>query len=166
MNQSSKHAGNIVLIRGAALWLLVALVLAWCLVFMKLELPFIKYIFKDFNRLLQGHIDFLLMSSLIFGFYAAKVPLPWYVCWSIVIGAFTNSSLFLMMSIFPVLDTPAEGIFPMIFRLITMISVLITTYGFGMGAIIIYRSTFEDFTSPKEALNKSPLLNNNSAELT
>jgi hypothetical protein len=72
MYQNSKHAGNIVLLRGATLWLLVALVLAWCLVFMKLELPFIKMIFKDFDRLLQGHLDFLLMSALIFGFYAAK----------------------------------------------------------------------------------------------
>lgn len=141
MYQNSKHAGNIVLLRGATLWLLVALVLAWCLVFMKLELPFIKYIFKDFKRLLQGHIDFLLMSSLIFGFYAAKVPLPWHVCWSMVIGAFTNSSLFLMQSMFPVLNAPSEGVFSMAFRVFLMISITITTYGFGRGAIIIFRST-------------------------
>ncbi|MBS3953679.1 MAG: hypothetical protein CTY34_00535 [Methylobacter sp.] len=141
MYQNSKHAGNIVLLRGAALWLLVALVLAWCLVFMKLELPFIKMIFKDFHRLLQGHLDFLLMSALIFGFYAAKVPLPRHVQWSMVIGAFTNSSLFLMQSIFPVLEKPAEGIFSMTFRVFLMMSIAITTYGFGMGAIIIFRST-------------------------
>jgi hypothetical protein len=44
---------------------------------------------------------------LILGFYAAKVPLPWHIQWSMVIGAFTNSSLFLMQSMFPVLETTA-----------------------------------------------------------
>lgn len=144
MYQNTKHAGNIVLLRGAALWLLVALVLAWCLVFMKLELSFIKMIFKDFDRLLQGHLDFLLMSALIFGFYAAKVPLPWHVRWSMVIGAFTNSSLFLMQSMFPVLNAPADELFSMAFRVFLMTSISVTTYGFGMGAIIIFRSTFGD----------------------
>ncbi|MEQ1531220.1 MAG: hypothetical protein ABL925_18030 [Methylococcales bacterium] len=147
MYQNSKHAGNIVLLRGATLWLLVALVLAWCLVFMKLELPFIKMIFKDFDRLLQGHLDFLLMSALIFGFYAAKVPLPWHVRWSMVIGAFTNSSLFLMQSMFPVLNTPSEEAFSTAFRVFLMISITVTTYGFGMGAIIIFRSTLGATTS-------------------
>jgi hypothetical protein len=144
MNQNDKHAGNLILIQGAALWLLVALVLAWCLVFMKLDMPFINVIFKDFNRLLQGHIDFLLMSALIFGFYAAKVPLPWHVCWAMVVGAFTNSSLFILMSIFPSLSMPEEGFFKMVFGLFTMISVVITSYGFGRGAFIIFKSVSEE----------------------
>lgn len=139
-NHNDRYAGNLVLIQGAALWLLVALALAWCLVFMKLDLPFIKAIFKDFNRLLQAHIDFLLMSALIFGFYAAKVPLPWHVCWAMVVGAFTNSSLFLFMSVFPSLSTPEEGFFKALFGLFTMISVVITSYGFGRGAFIIFKS--------------------------
>lgn len=149
MYQDSKHAGNIVLLRGATLWLLVALILAWCLVFMKLELPLVKMIFKDFHRLLQGHIDFLLMSALLFGFYAAKVPLPlpWHVRWSMVIGAFTNSSLFLMQSMFPVLETPSDGVFPVAFRIFLMISITTATYGFGRGAIIIFRSTLETTSS-------------------
>jgi hypothetical protein len=147
MYQNSKHAGNMVLLRGATLWLLVALVLAWCLVFMKLEVTIIKMIFKDFHRLLQGHIDFLLMSALILGFYAAKAPLPWHIQWSMVIGAFTNSSLFLMQSMFPVLEAPSEGIFSMAFRIFLMLSLTITTYGFGMGAIIIFRSTLKTTSS-------------------
>lgn len=140
MNKNDKHAGNLVLIQGAALWLMVALVLAWCLVFMKLDLSFIKAIFKDFNRLLQGHIDFLLMSALMFGFYAAKIPFPWHVNWAIVVGACTNSSLFLLMSIFPSLSTPEEGFFKALFGLLTMASVIVTSYGFGRGAFIIYQS--------------------------
>lgn len=148
MNQNTRHTGNVLLLRGATLWLLMALVLAWCLVATSLGVPFITIIFKGFNRLLQAHIDFLLMSALIFGVYSAKVPLPWHVCWLIVIGAFTNSSMFLFMSIFPVLfdakaeDFAPEGIFPILFHLYLFASISITTYGFGMAAIIIFRSTF------------------------
>lgn len=148
MNDADKYAGNIVLLRGACLWLLTALLLAWCLVGMGLGVPAVTAVFKDFTRLLQGHIDFLLMSALIFGIYAAKVPLSWHVRWSMVVGAFTNSSLFLLMSIFPVMldakaqDFAPEGLFPMLFRLYLFASLCITTYGFGMGSITIFRSTF------------------------
>jgi hypothetical protein len=143
MNQHSQLAGNAILLKGAALWLLLALVLAWCLVFMKLKLPFIIIIFKDFDRLLQGHLDFLLMSALLFGFYSAKVPLPWHVRWSMVIGAFTNSSLFVMQSVFPVLSAPSEEAFSVAFRIYLAISISITTYGFGRGAFVIFRSSLE-----------------------
>jgi len=152
MNQDSRHSGNVILLRGAALWLLMALFL----VATSFDLPFVTMIFKDFHRLLQAHIDFLLMSALIFGVYSAKVPLPWHVCWPMVIGAFTNSSMFLFMSMFPtLLDAKAdnfapEGIFPMLFHSFTSISV--TTYGFGMAAIIILRSTFA--TSQKNLISE------------
>jgi hypothetical protein len=33
------------------------------------------------------------MTALIFGFYATKFELPWYVRWAMVVGAFTNSRL-------------------------------------------------------------------------
>jgi hypothetical protein len=145
MNQSPHNAPNIVLLRGAALWLLMALVLAWCMVGLGLGVPFLKAIFLGKQtRLLQAHIDFLLMTALILGFYAARIPLHWSVRWAMVIGAFANSSLFLLESIFPVLDTPvpAEGLFPMIFRLYVFGSILTTTYGFGAAAITVFWSTF------------------------
>jgi len=146
MDQHSQNTPNIVLLRGAALWLLMALLLAWCLVGLGLGVPLVKAIFAGKQtRLLQAHIDFLLMTALILGFYAAKVPLHWTVRWAMVIGAFGNSSLFLMQSIFPVLDPssgPAEGLFPLIFRLYTFASVTTTTYGFGAAAITAFWSTF------------------------
>jgi hypothetical protein len=102
MNQSPHNAPNIVLLRGAALWLLMALVLAWCVVGLGLGVPFLKAIFLGKQtRLLQAHIDFLLMTALILGFYAARVPLHWSVRWAMVISAFGNSSLFLLQSIGP-----------------------------------------------------------------
>ncbi len=142
-----RHSGNIVLLRGAALWLLVALILAWCLVGWGIGVPIIKSIFESFERLLQAHIDFLLMTALIFGIYTAKVPLPWHVRWSIVVGAFTNSSLFLFMSVFPILETQVGGLLMGVFKLFPFASIIVTTYGFGMGAVIIFRSTFEESQS-------------------
>ena len=150
MNQPSKHAGNLVMLRGACLWILMALLLAWCLVGLYNNIEFLKAIFPgSTTRVLQAHLDFLIMSALILGFYAAKVSLPWHVRWAMVIGAFTNSSLFLMYAIFPVLDPLHEafnpvGLGPSIFNIYLYTSLLITSYGFGKGAVIILKSTFSD----------------------
>ncbi|MDD2800639.1 MAG: hypothetical protein PHE96_04200 [Methylococcales bacterium] len=146
MHQELKHAGNVVLLRGAALWLLIALILAWCMVGVNFDLKLLKVIFSGKPaRLLQAHLDLLIMSALIFGFYAAKVTLPWHVRWAMVVGAFTNSSLFLLMAIFPVLDKPEpdQSIFSAVFLVYTFASLVTTSYGFGKGAVIVLRSTFK-----------------------
>ena len=137
-----KHAGNVVLLRGAALWLIVALILAWCLVAYAIGVPFIQALFDSYDRLLQAHISFLLIAALIFGMYAARVPLSWHVRWSIVVGAFTNSSLFLILSTFSFLEIEDEGFIARTFQFFMFASMVVTTYGFGMGAITILRSTF------------------------
>lgn len=151
--QDTKHSGNVVLLRGATLWIVVALILAWCMVGLYNKVPYLDLIFAGkFSRLLQAHIDFLLMSALILGFYAAKVPLPWHVRWAMVVGAFTNSSLFLLQSIFPALDptladqVPSIGIWSQVFESYLFASLITTSYGFGRGAMIIFRSTFENNT--------------------
>ena len=145
MKPSTQNAPNTVLLRGAALWLLMALLLAWCLVGVALGVPFVKAIFAGKQtRLLQSHIDFLLMTALILGIYAARIPLHWTVRWAMVTGAFGNSSLFLLEAIFPVLEpsAAAEGLFPAIFHLYTFASILTTTYGFGGAAITVLWSSF------------------------
>ena len=85
------------------------------------------------TRLLQAHIDFLLMTALILGFYAARIPLHWSVRWAMVIGAFGNSSIFLLESIFPVLESadPADGSLLAIFQFYAMGSISTTTYDSG-----------------------------------
>ncbi|WP_020564476.1 hypothetical protein [Methylosarcina fibrata] len=150
MMQDIKHSGNVLLLRGAALWILMALLLAWCMVGLYNKVPYLDLIFAGkFTRLMQAHIDFLLMSALILGFYAAKVPLPWHVRWAMVVGAFTNSSLFLLQAIFPALDpttagqTPLIGIWSQVFEIYLFASLITTSYGFGKGAVIIFRSTFQ-----------------------
>lgn len=145
VGMTHRFGPNIVLLRGAALWLLIALLLAWCLVGLAFEVPIMKAIFAGKKtRLLQAHIDFLLMTALILGFYATKIPFHWTVRWSMVVGAFTNSSLFLLQSIFPALDAtpPAEGLFPLVFRLYLMASLSIATYGFAGAAVTTLFATF------------------------
>lgn len=146
MQNDTRRDPNLILIRGACLWLLMALLLAWCMVALNFNVPPFKLIFAGkFTRLLQAHIDFLLMTALILGFYAAKVPLPWHVRWAMVIGAFTNSSLFLLMAIFPSLDD--HTIPPLfIFQIYLFASLLMTSYGFGKASVIVLKSTFKPNT--------------------
>lgn len=133
---------NIVLLRGACLWLVMALILAWCMVAIFFNVsPFPTIFAGKFSRLLQAHIDFLLMTALILGFYAAKVTLPWHVKWAMVIGAFTNSSLFLLQAIFPGLDNPDIQP-PLLFTFYLFASLLTTSYGFGKASVIVLKSTF------------------------
>jgi len=152
---NSTHTGNVVLLRGACLWLLMALLLAWSLVGLYNQVDFFQAVFPGKpTRVLQAHIDFLLMSALILGFYAAKVGLAWHVRWAMVIGAFTNSSLFLIYAMFPVLDplsetfTPA-GLWSGVFNFYLYSSLLITSYGFGKGAVIIFKSTLANDVDEK-----------------
>lgn len=139
-NEFEQH--NIVLLRGACLWLITALLLAWCMVALYLDITIFKSIFQGkFSRLLQAHLDFLIMTALILGFYAARVRLPWHVRWAMVIGAFTNSSLFLLQAMFPLLDNP-EIPQPLLFKIYLYSSLLTTSYGFGKAAVIVLKSTF------------------------
>ena len=135
MEQRSTDTEHHMLLTGAALWLLMALILAWCMVGLNFGVTPLKAVFVGkFTRLLQAHIDFLLMTALILGIAATRVRLPWTVRWAMVIGAFTNSSLFLLMSIFPSLDNPQLPP-PMLFTVYLFASLMTTTYGFGRAAI-------------------------------
>ncbi len=147
MSKQLDPPGNIVLLRGACLWLLVALVLAWCMVGLFVGVPHLDSIFSGkFSRLLQGHIDFLLMTALILGVYSTKTSLPWHVRWAMVVGAFTNSSLFVLLAIFPAIDspTPPSGFFPGLYKVYLYSSLVLTSYGFGKAAVLILLSTFEE----------------------
>lgn len=140
---------NLVLIRGACLWILMALILAWCLVGLYNQIGFLETLFPGKTmRVLQAHIDFLLMSALILGFYAARVGLPWHVRWAMVVGAFTNSSLFLFYAIFPTLDPATEiyapdGVWFNLFDVYLYSSLIITSYGFGKGAVLVFRNSLD-----------------------
>ena len=60
MGNGIEHNGNVVLIRGACLWILMALILAWSLVGLYNQIGFLEALFPGkITRVLQAHIDFL-----------------------------------------------------------------------------------------------------------
>ena len=147
MQGDDKHAGNVILLQFACLGILAALALAWCLVGLGFDIPPFHTIFPGkYHRLVQAHLDFLIMSALILGFYGARAPLPWHVRWAMGVGAFTNSSLFLLMALFPGLDpaTPAAGPFATLYLAYTLFSITLTSYGFGKGAVTVLKWTLRE----------------------
>lgn len=137
--------GNVILLRGACLWLIAALILAWCIVGLAFGVPFFKGIFPGkYTRVVQAHLDLLVMTALILGIYATRTALPWHVRWAIVIGAFTNSSLFALQAMFPSLDsaTPPVGFWASAFQLFLFASLVTTSYGFGRAAALVLKSTW------------------------
>ncbi len=145
MRELAESGSNIVLLRGACLWIVLTLGLAWCLVGLGYEVAAVEALFPGkFTRVLQAHIDFLLMSALLLGFYATGVRLPPPTAWAMVIGAFTNSSLFLLMAMFPVLDyatNPAPHWAQPLYECYLFASLSLTTYGFATAAITVFRRT-------------------------
>jgi hypothetical protein len=132
---NDKHAGNVILLRTASLSLLIALILAWCLTFtIPIKIPFFLNIFVDTDALLSAHLDFLMMTMLLLGFYASKITLPKHVLWPMAIGSIGNPTLFLFGAI---------GLEAPIIMLIVLISISLTTYGYGMAAIKVLRYSFK-----------------------
>jgi len=137
MVEQDRHAGNVILLRLACISLLIALVLAWCLAGTHaITLPIALALFKAPDKLLSAHLDFLMMTMLLLGFYAAKVPLPVYVRWPMAIGSIGNPTAFLIGAILPGVEHPLTGLF-------IMTSIRLTTFGYGMAAIKVFRSSLK-----------------------
>jgi len=138
MSNLDKHAGNVLLLRVGMISLLIALVLAWGLIFtVALRLDFALAIIHHTDKLLSAHLDFLMMTMLLFGFYCVKAPLPAYVRWPMAIGSITNPGCFLIEALHA--THPPAWFMPF-----AMTSVTLTTIGYGMGAILLLRWTLRD----------------------
>jgi hypothetical protein len=136
MAEDDRHAGNVILLRVACVSLLIALVLAWCLVGTHaMKLPAALELFKAPDKLLSAHLDFLMMTMLLLGFYAAKVPLAIYVRIPMAIGSITNPASFLIEAV-GIENGPIVGVF-------VMTSITLTTFGYGMASIKVFRSTLK-----------------------
>lgn len=125
---------NVILLRTAAITLIIGLILAWCLVFtIPMKIPYFLDIFKDTDALLSAHLDFLMMTMLLLGFYASKIPLAGYVVWPMALGSIGNPTLFLFGAI--------EYSFPLM-PIIVFSSIVLTTMGYGLASIKILRYSF------------------------
>lgn len=125
-----------ILLKGGVGMLFVALVLAWVATFTRLiVVPPVQALIKDYEALIRAHIDLLLMSLLCMALYAVRIPLADAACWMIVIGGFSNPSLFLLRA----LDPEAAITWPrQAFRLVSFST---TTAGFGWAGCSILRAT-------------------------
>ena len=138
MDTTDRHAGNVLLLRVGMLSLLIALVLAWCLIFVGLmRLDFAVATFHHVDKLLSAHLDFLMMTMLLLGFYAVKKPIAAYARIPMAIGSITNPLCFLIESVYP--EHPPGWFVPF-----AMTSVTLTTIGYGMASIIILRWTLRE----------------------
>jgi hypothetical protein len=91
-----------ILRNGAVFMLFASLLLAWIATFSNLiVIDRVRAIVRDHGSLVRSHIDLLLMSILCFSLSNVNAPLPRLACWLIVIGGFTNPSLFLIRAVVP-----------------------------------------------------------------
>lgn len=135
MSETDRHTGNVLLLRVGMVSLLIALVLAWGLVLSKgLQVQFAKDLFVHTDKLLSAHLDFLMMTMLLFGFYCVHVRLPVFARWPMAIGSITNPACFLIESVCA--THPPAWFMPF-----AMTSVTLTTMGYGLAAITVLRST-------------------------
>jgi len=133
MADTDKHSGNAVILRVGMISLLIALVLAWCLVFTKgMKLPFAVELFKQPDKLLSAHLDFLMMTMLLLGFFCVRVPLPFMARWPMAIGSITNPTCFLIESLYA--THPPAGYMMFVFP-----SIILTTVGYALACITLLR---------------------------
>jgi hypothetical protein len=115
-----------ILVVGAVAMLAAALVLAWIATFAKLiAIPTVKGLVKDYNSLIRAHIDLMMMALLCFSFFNLRIPLSIGACVLVVIGGFSNPSLFLIRSFYP--DAGKH----LIMKAYRTVSFTITTVGYS-----------------------------------
>lgn len=91
---------------AASLCLFIALIQAWIMTAMRyFNASFLKSVFKNYRFLVLSHIDYLMMSGLVFGVYLTcvelSIDLPHLIQLLIFIGAMYNPFGFLLQSIKP-----------------------------------------------------------------
>ena len=125
----------------AGVWMMFAtLVMAWLGTFARwFPIPGLEGgLIKDYSLLIKAHVDFVLMALLNFTFYAvaktAGIELPIEVCWMIVIGGFTNPSVFVIAMLKP------DFWQFMWVKIYTGLSFIISTVGFVWAGMIILHS--------------------------
>jgi len=91
---------------GAAICLLVALLEAWLLTAVRyLGWQGFKKVFPNYRDLVRSHIDFLMMSALLFGLYTTmeklQISVPGVILWLTFIGAIYNPTGFVLQAMKP-----------------------------------------------------------------
>lgn len=110
---------NHYLLLGGMIHLIIALILAWCLVgVLYLRLKPLVRLFSSSRELIRAHIDFLLMSFLLMLFWIIShlmgIALPHLLTVLLLFGTFFNAAGFLVLAVKPEMEKYAfsySGIF-------------------------------------------------------
>ena len=113
--------------------MMLALVLAWCLAGVRSS-RFMKRCFPNPQYLLKAHLDFLMMTGLLFVFFLLfgqlRLAPPAVVVMAMSLGSVTNPTGFLALAIRPTLQqTPTAP-----FGVLMVLSFTATTIGYGGAA--------------------------------
>ena len=127
-----------ILLKSGAIFLIVALVLAWVLVAVRF-LGFFKGIFADDKYLLSSHLDYIFMAILNWLIYLMAAHLQGgheLMAWLIIAGSALNPLLFLILSVRPTIaKSPLSP-----FGMFSSFSFSLTTAGYGWAAFEILKN--------------------------
>lgn len=126
------------LLLTGCLCMALALALAWTLSGIRyMQIGFLKRVFVNTSYLLKSHIDFLMMTGLIFVFYLLfkqqGIAPPSWVVWAMCGGSLLNPTGFLALSINPNLSQAPTSLFGMLMSG----SFTLTTVGYLGGAWLL-----------------------------
>ena len=122
-----------VLVVVGSLCMLIALILAWCLVGIR-STAFMKKVFPNYQYLLKAHIDYLMMTGLLMIFFLLfshfQVAPPSLVVVAMCAGSFMNPIGFIALAIKP--DVSQKPTSP--FGMVMSVSFTLTTIGYAGAA--------------------------------
>lgn len=127
---------------AASICLFMALVEAWFMTMVRyFKLTSVKKLFPGYRDLVRSHIDYLMMTSLVFSMYLALVELniqpPNVILWLIFIGALYNPFGFLLQAIKPELGDADT----FLAKVGVAIGFLPLSIGLGWSAILVIVTT-------------------------
>jgi len=130
---------SLLLITGA-ITLLLTIVIAWLMVLIGLKVKAINSLFPGYSFLVKAHVDYAIMTALIFTVYLVlshlNLELPKLTIAAICIGSLLNPFFFLLMAIKPdfyELKPPAS----VIVRISTHTINALTSYGYIYALFVI-----------------------------
>ena len=133
------HLGPAALVVVGSLCMTLALILAWCLAGVRSS-AMMKGWFPSYPNLLKSHIDFLMMTGLLFVFFLLFAHLgvtpPAFVVVAMSVGSLGNPLGFLALAIKP--DMSQRPASP--FGVIIVSCFTLTTIGYGGAAWVVARA--------------------------
>jgi len=91
---------------AASICLLTALLQAWLMTMVRyFDAVFVKKLFPNYRDLVRSHIDYLMMTALVFSLYLVlinlEIQLPSFVLWLVFVGSLYNPFGFVLQAIKP-----------------------------------------------------------------